>query len=148
MKKILVCSFIIIFALVMVRFTTVKKQESDRAKTLAANTVPVVKLGTIGESNVVKPFEIPGRIESSDKVDLIARIDGYLQKKHFKEGDFVRKGQVLLTIEPTQYLNILNKALADIKSGYSVRVEYKEEKVEKSVEDILREKFGNDINFK
>lgn len=117
MKKILVCSFIIIFALVMVRFMSVKKQESDRAKTLAASAIPMVKLGVIGEDSVVKPFEIPGRIESSDKVDLVARIDGYLQKKHFKEGDFVKKGQVLLTIEPTQYLNNLNKAKADLESA-------------------------------
>ncbi len=45
-------------------------------------------------------------------------------------------------------LKILNNALSEIKSGYSVNVEYKEEKIEKSVEDILREKFGNDISFK
>ena len=117
MKKILVCSFIIIFALVMARFVTVKKQESDRSKMLAASAIPVVKLGVIGDGDVVKPFEIPGRVESSDKVDLVARIDGYLQKKHFKEGDFVKKGQILLTIEPTQYLNNLNKAKADLESA-------------------------------
>ena len=58
------------------------------------------------------------------------------------------KEQEYKALTRPENLNILNKALADIKSGYSVRVEYKEEKVEKSVEDILREKFGNDINFK
>lgn len=45
-------------------------------------------------------------------------------------------------------LKILNNIMNEIKSGYSINVEYKEEKVEKSVEDILREKFGDDINFK
>ena len=36
----------------------------------------------------------------------------------------------------------------EIKSGYSVKVEYKEEKVEKSIEEILKEKFGDDITIK
>ena len=54
--------------------------------------------------------ELKADLQSMDKVDLVARIDGYLQKKHFKEGDFVKKGQLLFTIEPTQYLNNLNKA--------------------------------------
>lgn len=45
-------------------------------------------------------------------------------------------------------IKILNDTMNEIKNGYSVKVEYKEEKIEKSVEDILREKFGDDINFK
>ena len=72
------------------------------------------------EKEIYKSIEIPGRVQSMDKVDLVARIDGYLQKKHFKEGDFVKKGQLLFTIEPTQYLNNLNKAKADLENAKAV----------------------------
>ena len=117
MKKILIISSIVIAVLVGCRFVSVKKSESDRAKMLALSATPAVQLTQIEKKEVYKSIEIPGRVQSSDKVDLVARIDGYLQKKHFKEGDFVKKGQILLTIEPTQYLNNLNKAKADLESA-------------------------------
>ena len=117
MKKILIITSAIILALVLVRFTITKTGEISRAKTLKASSIPTVSLSTVEEIEMSNSIEIPGRIESQDKVDLVARIDGYLQKKHFTEGDYVKKGQLLFTIEPTQYLNNLNKARADLESA-------------------------------
>jgi len=120
MKKILIITSIVIAILVGIRFISVKKGEADRAKMLAATSTPTVQLQEVKKAEIYKSIEIPGRVQSSDKVDLVARIDGYLQKKHFKEGDYVKKGQVLLTIEPTQYLNNLNKAKADLENAKAV----------------------------
>ena len=117
MKKILVIASAVILFLVGYRFTTTKIGEAQRAKQQAMASVPTVGLDVVKNIEIYKSIEIPGRVQSMDKVDLIARIDGYLQKKHFKEGDFVKKGQVLLTIEPTQYLNTLNKAKADLETA-------------------------------
>ncbi len=120
MKKILIITFTIIVSLVLVRYSLTKYGESSRAKALKAASVPVVQLDSVKEIKVAKSIEIPGRVQSQDKVELIARIDGYLQKKHFKEGDFVKKGQILFTIEQTQYLNALNKASADLQNAKAV----------------------------
>ena len=117
MKKILIITSIVILILVGIRFTIVKVGENDRAKMLEATSTPTVQLGYVKEAEIYKSIEIPGRVQSSDKVDLVARIDGYLQKKYFKEGDFVKKGQVLMIIEPTQYINALNKAKADVENA-------------------------------
>ncbi len=129
MKKILIISSIIILLLVAARFVNVKYGEHSRAKALAAASVPTVSLDEVKEMEIYKSIEIPGRVQSTDKVDLVARIDGYLQKKHFQEGDFVKKGQVLFTIEPTQYLNNLNKAKADLETAkanlYKAENDYK-----------------------
>lgn len=107
---------IILFAIAF-RFASVKIGEIQRGRINKANAVPSVQVDTVKENEISKSIEIAGRIESSDKVDIVARVDGYLQKKHFQEGDFVKKGQILLTIEPTQYLNILNKAKADLETA-------------------------------
>ena len=120
MKKVLIITSIVVAILVGFRFISVKKGESDRAKMLAMTSVPTVQLESVERKKIYKSIEIPGRVQSSDKVDLVARIDGYLQKKHFQEGDFVKKGQVLLTIEPTQYLNNLNKAKAELENAKAV----------------------------
>ncbi len=120
MKKILIITSIVVAILVGIRFISVKVGEANRAKMLAASAIPTVQLDEVKKMEVYKSIEIPGRVQSADKVDLVARIDGYLQKKHFKEGDFVKKGQILLTIEPTQYLNNLNKAKADLENAKAV----------------------------
>lgn len=120
MKKILIITSIVVAILVGIRFATVKIGEFNRAKMQAMAAIPTVQLSQVEKKEIYKSIEIPGRVQSSDKVDLVARIDGYLQKKHFKEGDFVKKGQVLLTIEPTQYLNNLNKAKADLENAKAV----------------------------
>ena len=117
MKKILIVTSVVILILIGIRFTITKTGEIQRAKALALSSVPTVELGNVEQKEIYKSIEIPGRVQSMDKVDLVARIDGYLQKKHFKEGDFVKKGQLLFTIEPTQYLNNLNKAKADLANA-------------------------------
>ena len=127
MKKILIIATIIIIALVGCRFVTVKVSEINRSKQLAATSTPKVQLGNIESMEISSSIEIPGRVQSSDKVDLVARIDGYLQKKHFKEGDFVKKGQVLLTIEQAQYLNNLNSAKAELQRAKAVLLKAKKD---------------------
>ena len=117
MKKILIIVSAVILALILIRFSITKYGEYSRAKSLAMTSTPTVELNEVKEIDIYKSIEIPGRVQSMNKVDLVARIDGYLQKKHFKEGDFVKKGQVLFTIEPTQYLNALNKAKADLQNA-------------------------------
>ena len=117
MKKVLIIASIVAVILVGFRFVTTKIGESSRAKQLALGAVPEVQLDTIKEIEMAKSIEVPGRVESTDKVELVARVDGYLQKKHFQEGDYVKKGQILLTIEPTQYLNNVNKAKADLENA-------------------------------
>ena len=120
MKKSLIITSIIIVLCVAFRFATTKFAEIARGKQMQAAAVPTVELDEIKEQEIYKSLEIPGRIESVDKVDLVARIDGYLQKKHFVEGDYVKKGQVLFTIEQTQYLNILNEAKAQLQNAKAV----------------------------
>lgn len=117
MKKILIIASAIIFILVALRFGSTKFSEYARAKAMSATAVPTVELENVKEIEVYNSIELAGRVESQDKVDLVARIDGYLQKKHFVEGDYVKKGQLLITIEPAQYLNNLNKAKADLESA-------------------------------
>jgi len=44
-----------------------------------------------------------GRVEAKYSVDLTARVSGFLLKKYFNEGDFVKKGQLLFQIDPQEY---------------------------------------------
>lgn len=58
--------------------------------------------------------ESTGRVEAQYSVDLVARVPGFLMKKYFKEGDFVKKGQVLFQIDPREYQIEVNNSQANV----------------------------------
>lgn len=58
--------------------------------------------------------ESTGRVEAKYSVDLVARVSGFLTGKYFKEGDFVKKGQLLFQIDPKEYQIEVNNAQANV----------------------------------
>ncbi len=61
--------------------------------------------------------ESAGRIEAKYSVDVIARINGWLQKRFFDEGAKIKKGQTLFLIEPDQYQIAVNNAAANVRQS-------------------------------
>lgn len=59
--------------------------------------------------------EATGRVEAKYSVDVVARVPGFLLKKHFNEGDFVKEGQVLFQIDPREYQLELNNSGATVR---------------------------------
>jgi RND family efflux transporter MFP subunit len=73
--------------------------------------IPVVKPRTQSVSNYV---EITGNAASVNAVKLIARVEGYLDKIHYEDGQFVNKGDLLFTIQQDQYKDQLQQAQAQV----------------------------------
>jgi RND family efflux transporter MFP subunit len=73
-----------------------------REKTAAAPapSPPTVEVARPLERAVTDYAEYVGRAEAIDSVQMRARVSGYLQNVNFKEGDLVKKGQVLFEIDP------------------------------------------------
>jgi len=64
---------------------------------------PVVSIVQPVAREVVEWDEYIGRLESPESVEIRARVSGYLDKVHFKEGKPVKKGDLLFTIDPRPY---------------------------------------------
>lgn len=73
-----------------------------------------VEVGTPHIEEVNVSAESTGRVEAQYSVDLVARVPGFLIKKYFKEGDFVKKGQVLFQIDPREYQIEVNNSQANV----------------------------------
>lgn len=58
--------------------------------------------------------ESTGRVDAQYSIDVIARVSGFLLKKYFKEGDFVKKGQLLFQIDPREYQLSVNNSRAAV----------------------------------
>lgn len=52
-------------------------------------------------------------------VEVRARVSGYLQSVHFKDGAEVKKGDLLFVIDPRQYQAELDRAIADLTQAQS-----------------------------
>ncbi len=75
--------------------------------------------------------ESTGRVEAKYSVDVIARVSGWLQKKYFKEGDFVHKGQTLFQIDPKEYQIEVNNSRAAI-SQYSALLKNAQQELDRA----------------
>lgn len=93
------------------------KKKADIAKKnmgVAAVTAEVVE-----NRSVIRQFEAPARVVAKYRVDVLARISGYLTKSYFKEGDYVKAGQILFEIEPQQYEYAVSQAKANLANAQS-----------------------------
>ncbi|HEX3800727.1 MAG TPA: efflux RND transporter periplasmic adaptor subunit [Verrucomicrobiae bacterium] len=66
------------------------------------------------QREVVEWDEFPGRLEAVDMVEVRARVSGYLESVHFKDGAEVKKGDLLFVIDPRQYQAEVDRTASDI----------------------------------
>ena len=69
----------------------------------AAGSPPLVTVAPVILRDVNPPTEYVGHVEAVQAVDLRARVEGFLQEIHFREGADVHVGDLLYVIEPAPY---------------------------------------------
>jgi len=63
---------------------------------------------------ITHSYEFVGRVVAVERVDLRARVQGFLNKREFTEGQEVAAEDVLFLIEPDQYESIVRQREADL----------------------------------
>jgi multidrug efflux system membrane fusion protein len=76
---------------------------------------PTVKIARPISRNVTEWDEYTGRIEAVEAVEVRARVSGYLDKVNFKDGEKVRKGDLLFVIDPRPFKAQLDYATAELE---------------------------------
>ncbi|MBA4804644.1 MAG: efflux RND transporter periplasmic adaptor subunit [Brevundimonas sp.] len=61
--------------------------------------------------------EFTGRFEAVQSVDVRARVGGYISGVHFRDGDYVRRGQLLFTLDPRPAQAALAAARAQLSQA-------------------------------
>src|SRR5262245_44166034 len=77
------------------------------------------------EVDVAKPVvrevtewdEYTGRLAAVDTVEIRPRVSGYLESVHFKEGQIVKKGDLLFVIDPRPFRAARAAAEADVQAA-------------------------------
>lgn len=85
------------------------------SSTILANEIPALPVKTykVEKKDLSTSKTYPTILKAAEQVDVLARVSGILKEKAFKEGDFVKKGDLLYKIEDDKYLANLNMKKAN-----------------------------------
>lgn len=74
-------------------------------------------VATVEPRDVVLWDEFSGRLEAVDRIDVRARVGGAVQSTHFAEGELVKPGDLLVTIDPAPYAAEVQRLEAQVASA-------------------------------
>ncbi len=97
----------------------------------AQNGPPPVTVAKPVVKTIVEDDEFVGRFEAEGEVIVRARVTGYLQSVHFKDGSLVEEGQLLYTIDQRQFQTVLRQAQAQIDVAQAT-YDFTEEQLERA----------------
>ena len=80
----------------------------------AGGPLPVVTVSQPAERDIVEWDDYTGRFDAVEFVEVRARVAGYLDGVHFKDGQLVRKGDLLFTIDPRPFERAVEQARAEV----------------------------------
>ncbi len=107
---------ILIFCIIF-RFFVTKNAEKMQAVSIQKSMIPKVEISEPFDIETSSIIEAPGRLTAVQSADVIARVQGMILKQHYKDGDIVRKGQVLYTIDPSEFQIGVERAKANLESA-------------------------------
>jgi membrane fusion protein (multidrug efflux system) len=94
-----------------------EKQQTQQAPA----TPPAVGVMTVASKPINPSTGFTGRVQAIDKVDLLARINGFLNKRLFTEGQEVNVGDLLFVIEQAPYQAQLDQKAAELQSAQAAQ---------------------------
>jgi RND family efflux transporter MFP subunit len=111
----------------------------------AAQAPPTVTVAKPVKRTSVDQDEYVGRFAAVDSVEVRARVSGYLEKVHFADGQIVKQGDLLFTIDKRPFQNTLDQARANLETAKS-NLEYTQADLERG-RQLVRDKTITEQTF-
>ena len=129
----------VLLAVLFAALTTPSFAQKTTPQQAAPQAVPVTTV-IAQEKPVTKAKDFVGRIEATDRVEVRARVTGYLEAVLFKEGELVKEGQPLYRIEPDTFKAAVEQAEGALAGTKASKILSKVE-LERATE-LLQKSFG------
>src|SRR6267154_5102237 len=98
--------------LVVIAFTSCQKPAST-----VSSGPPEVLVTEVVQKEVPIIRQWVGTLNGSENADVRARTTGYLQKRAYKEGGYVKKGDLLFEIDPRPFIATLEQAKGQLEQA-------------------------------
>lgn len=128
-KKHRIVLFFIVLILVPILWQQYSAWDNGKKQQAAMKMPKAVQTMKPETADIYSNSESAGRIEAKYSVDIVARINGWLQKRFFDEGAKISKGQTLFLIEPDQYQIAVNNAAANVRQTQAALINAEKELV-------------------
>ena len=87
-----------------------------------AGPPPEVLVAQVVKADVPIVREWVGTLNGSENADIRARVNGYLQKKHYDEGSYVKEGDLMFEIDPRPFEAALAEAKSQLLEAQAVQL--------------------------
>lgn len=116
MRKSILFIFLAIFLLILVFLKIFRGCREEAQKPAAAVIPPVSAEGYIARDTTLNfPFSTVGYIRANEKTDIVSELPGRVVSIHFREGGFIRKGELLFLLDDSEYQASLKKIEAQLE---------------------------------
>jgi membrane fusion protein (multidrug efflux system) len=113
-RWLLISGVAVVAALAVAGWFTLQGAKQTAPVAVASAVPPAVGVRTASLRGVSRSFEFVGRAKAMNKVELRARIEGFLDKVQFTEGQDVKAGDLLYRIEKVQFQSALDQAKGNL----------------------------------
>jgi len=111
----------------------------------AAPPPPKVTVAAPAEQDITRYFDATGNTAAVNAVDLVARVQGFVQAISYTDGQFVKKGTSLFTIEPEPYKLKVDAAKAAVTSAKATLVQAEQEYQRQA--DLITKQVSTQANY-
>lgn len=103
---------IIVLAVMTIFFSC--KRKSNRNTN---NPIPKIEVAKPMVKPIILHRDYPAYLLSNNIVDVVGRVNGYVEKQNFSSGQYIEEGELLYVIEPGFYENNVSQAAANLSSA-------------------------------
>src|SRR4029077_4898269 len=83
---------------------------------------PAVTVSPVVSRQVTETADFVGRVVAIDKVDVVARVPGFIQERNITEGQQVKTGDLLFRIEQDTYKAAVDQQKANVAKAKATEV--------------------------
>ncbi len=90
---------------------------SEKEEPVKKEVIRPAKIMTIEQAETAKNFKFPGKVQALDRVEISFEVSGKLVEVAVKEGQRVKKGDLIARIDPSDYRNNLAAQQAKVNQA-------------------------------
>ena len=113
-KSVLALAGLLFIVIIILAFTS---GDAEEIETVAAPQAMPVEVSSPLIEKITEWDEYTGRFEASNRVEVRARVSGFLESVNFADGQMVNKGDVLFTIDDRPFRIALDQANGDLSQA-------------------------------
>ena len=111
-------------AIISITIKTMSNTKTITKTSAEQQTTPLVEIQKLESELFEDTVFLTGTIKGAKEIELKFSIPGRVEKFYFKEGDNIKKGQIIAQLDQKKFKLLLEKKRLELEKGYTSQVQY------------------------